>query len=137
MFSVSNSCDYNDNSKNDENCLQTNARPSGPTPTNPRPHQAKIRMHKSPGVGADFWCKSPGVRAGGVVVIAKTDSCINSSLSGVFSLYNSLISCCYNHPMCLLPISYNNKEHLLLLQLLKVLLEEQRMLMNIYGLFPN
>ena len=40
------------------------------------PPQAKARM-QNPRVGPDFWCKSPGVR-GGWMVMAKTDSCIIS-----------------------------------------------------------
>ena len=49
---------------------KTNARPSGPTPTNPRP-RAKIRMQK-PRVGTNFRCKSPGGCGG--MVTAKIDS---------------------------------------------------------------
>ena len=39
--------------------------------------RAKARMQK-PRVGADFWCKSPGVRGGGMVMDA-IDTCIVAS----------------------------------------------------------
>ena len=35
VLSVANSCDNNENSKNGKNRLQTNARPSEPTPKSP------------------------------------------------------------------------------------------------------
>ena len=73
MLSVSNSYDYNENSIKGKNCLQTNARPSGPTPTNPRPGQ-KLGC-KGPGVRANFRYKPPWVRGG--IVMAKIDSCIS------------------------------------------------------------
>ena len=72
MLSASNSCNYNENSKNGKNCLQKNARPSGPTPTNPRP-RAKRRMQK-PRSGGKFSVQIPGGALG--VVLAKIDSCI-------------------------------------------------------------
>ena len=37
MLSVASSCHYNGSSKNGKNRLQTNARPLGAIPTNPRP----------------------------------------------------------------------------------------------------
>ena len=52
MLSVANSCHYNENSKNDQNRLQTNARPSGATPTNSLPPpRAKARMQRPQGRG--------------------------------------------------------------------------------------
>ena len=73
VLSVASSCHYNGNSKNGKNRFQTNARPSGAIPTNPRP-RAKARMQKPQG-GGKFWCKSPGVRGG--MVMDEIDTCIS------------------------------------------------------------
>ena len=70
MLSVANSCHYDENSKNGENRLQTNARPSGATLTNPRasgatptnprpPSRAKARTQKPQG-GGKFLAQIPG-----------------------------------------------------------------------------
>ena len=66
MLSVANHCDYNENSKNGKNCLQTNAHPSGPTSKiSPPPPGQKLGC-KKPRVGANFRCKYPwGTRGGG------------------------------------------------------------------------
>ena len=50
VVSVANSCDNNENSKNGKILLQTNARPSEPTPKGPW----QILGCKSPRVGANF-----------------------------------------------------------------------------------
>ena len=71
MLSVANSCHYNENSKNGKNRLQTNARPSGATTTNPHP-QAKAWMQKPQG-GLKFLVQIPGC---GGMVMAKVDTCI-------------------------------------------------------------
>ena len=92
VLSVVNSCHYNENSKNGKNCLYTNALPSGATPTNPPPGQ-KLGC-ESPRVGANFWCKSPGVRGG--VAMDEIDTCImllaNRYFKGVGSAQTSISS---------------------------------------------
>ena len=66
MLSVASSYHYNGNSKNDKNCLQTNAHPSGAIPTNfhPLPSRQKLGC-TAPGWGTNFWCKSPEVHGEG------------------------------------------------------------------------
>ena len=77
VLSVANSRSNNKNSKNGKNRLQTNTRPSGPTPKIPPPGQKLGR--KSPRVGVDFRCKSPGWA--GEMVMAKNYSCIICNVS--------------------------------------------------------
>ena len=73
-MSVASSCHYIGNSKNGKNLLRQMPRPSGVIATNPRPWQ-KLGF-KSPRVGANFWCKSPGVREG--IVMDEIDTCVRN-----------------------------------------------------------
>ena len=68
MLSVTNSCGNDDNSKQGKNRLETNARPSRPTPTNPRP-RIKIRMKSSE--WAQIFGENPWGCAGGGIVTEK------------------------------------------------------------------
>ena len=77
MLSVDNSCRYIENSKNGKNRLQTNARPSGATPTNARP-RAKARMQKPQG-GGKFLVQIPGSARG--MVMDEIDTCIMCTLT--------------------------------------------------------
>ena len=72
VLSVANSCHYNENSKKCQKSFMDKCSPLVSYPKKSPP--AKARM-QNPRVGADFLCKSPGVR-GGVDVLAKIDSCI-------------------------------------------------------------
>ena len=65
--------DYNENSKNGKNRLQTNACPSGATPTNPIP-PAKAKMQKPQG-GGKFLLQIPR-GASGRMVMDEIDTCI-------------------------------------------------------------
>ena len=63
VLSVLNSRHYNENSKNGKNRLQTNARPSGATPTNAPPPRQKLGC-KSPGWGQIFGANPRGAQGG-------------------------------------------------------------------------
>ena len=69
VLSVVSACHYNGNSKNSKNRLQTNVRPSGAIPTNPR-LQAKARMRKPQG-GGKVLVQIPGDARGDEI-----DTCI-------------------------------------------------------------
>ena len=64
MLLVANSCHYNENFKNGKHRLQTNARPSGAAPTNPRPSGQKLGC-KSPRVGQMFGANPQRCARGG------------------------------------------------------------------------
>ena len=78
MLSVDNSCHYNETPKNCKNRFWTKMSFPQELSHQIPARRAKARMQKlgckSPRVGENFWCKSPGVRGG--MVMTKIDSCI-------------------------------------------------------------
>ena len=85
VLSVSNSCDYNENSKNGRKLFTDKCPPLGIYPN--KSPRAKLEC-KNPGVEA----KSPGVRCG--IVMAKTNSCIKLTLPGGGALECNLMRRC-------------------------------------------
>ena len=75
VLSVADFCHNDENSKNVKNSFVENAHPLGTTPTNSLPAPWQKIGCKSTRVGANFLCKSSGMRGGGVVM-EKTDGCI-------------------------------------------------------------